>query len=219
MVAWSWGGRGLGAAMVGLLAPPRCLGCRALDCHGLELGLCAGCRLQLARGALPGPPLDGIRRTLAATSYAGPAIPLVAALKSGATPLAAATMAELLAESLGRTAPELVLVPVGAARGRLLRRGLDPAHELALALSPRLELPVAAVLARRDHRRQRGRPRELRLADPPRFKAIAPAPDQVLLVDDVLTTGGTLRACAAALSEAGSRGVSALVFARTPLGR
>jgi predicted amidophosphoribosyltransferase len=35
----------------------------------------------------------------------------------------------------------------------------------------------------------------------------------------VLTTGGTLRACASALSAAGSQSVSALVFARTPAGR
>jgi predicted amidophosphoribosyltransferase len=184
---------------------------------GVELDqrLCAGCRIALAPGPLPGPPLDGIHRSLAATAYRGPAIRLVGALKSGATPAAAATMAELLAESLGPPAADAVLVPVGSSPGRLLWRGLDPALELALALEPRLGLPVERILVRRDHRRQRGRPRELRLADPPRFRTLARAPEQALLVDDVITTGGTLRACAAVLAGAGSRSVSALVFART----
>jgi predicted amidophosphoribosyltransferase len=39
-----------------------------------------------------------------------------------------------------------------------------------------------------------------------------------VLVDDVVTTGGTLGACAAALRSGGSRDVAAVAFART-LGR
>jgi predicted amidophosphoribosyltransferase len=37
-----------------------------------------------------------------------------------------------------------------------------------------------------------------------------------LIVDDVVTTGATLAACAAALREAGTREVAAVAFARTP---
>ena len=44
------------------------------------------------------------------------------------------------------------------------------------------------------------------------------APAHALLVDDVVTTGGTLAACAAALRSAGTGEVGALAFART-LGR
>jgi predicted amidophosphoribosyltransferase len=47
-------------------------------------------------------------------------------------------------------------------------------------------------------------------------RAASAVPSTAVLVDDVVTTGATLAACAAALRAAGSREVTALVFARTP---
>ncbi|MFZ9336043.1 MAG: phosphoribosyltransferase family protein, partial [Burkholderiaceae bacterium] len=52
------------------------------------------------------------------------------------------------------------------------------------------------------------------LVDPLRLPAVQGR--QVLLVDDVMTTGASLRAAAGALLQAGARSVSALVLARTP---
>jgi predicted amidophosphoribosyltransferase len=206
-----------GRELLGLLAPPRCLGCHRLVDAGFYENLCPPCRGRIAAaGPVAVDPLAGIETARAATEYTGPARRIVAALKSGRAPAAAATAAELIAECLPPPRPGTVVVPVGAAIGRRLLRGLDPAAEIALALGLRLGAPTVAALARRDRRRQRGRRRELRIADPPRFRARGPAPDEVLLVDDVLTTGGTLRACAAALRAAGSDRVGAVAFARTP---
>lgn len=199
-----------------LLSPPRCLACRRLAPGPLELRLCSRCRARLAVPPPAGAPIAGLDEWLAVADYRGPAMGLIAALKSGAAPAAAETIAELIAEALGPLEPATVVTPVGASRRRLLRRGLDPATEIAIALACRLGLVAEPILSRTDRRRQRGRPRELRLAEPPTFRARPPVPARVLVVDDVLTTGGTLASCARTLRAAGARQVAAVAFARTP---
>jgi predicted amidophosphoribosyltransferase len=46
--------------------------------------------------------------------------------------------------------------------------------------------------------------------------AAQPAPPHAILIDDVVTTGATLDACARALRAAGAQTVKALAYARTP---
>jgi predicted amidophosphoribosyltransferase len=102
---------------------------------------------------------------------------------------------------------------VPASPGRALRRGFDPAWEIAAALTRLTGAAAAPVLRRRDRRRQRGGTRSRRLARPPRIAAVATAPAEVLLVDDVVTTGATVDACARALRGAGARRVNAVAIA------
>jgi predicted amidophosphoribosyltransferase len=106
------------------------------------------------------------------------------------------------------------VVPVPAAAPRLRRRGFDPAGELATALAASLDAELAPCLARRGLGHQVGRRRAERIGSPPKIEAIAAAPRSVLLVDDVLTTGATLTACAMALRGAGAKRVVALTFTR-----
>ena len=148
-----------------------------------------------------------------ATSYEGRARELVAALKFGGRVGLADLAGALVADELrGPVAP--LVVPVPAAPLRRRRRGFDAAELIARSLARRLGLRVWTGLRRRAGRRQVGRPRSVRLADPPRVLVPASVPERALLVDDVLTTGATLAACAAALRRAGCSELGAAVFTR-----
>ena len=97
-----------------------------------------------------------------------------------------------------------------------MRRGFDPAAALAAAFAERCRTrPLwRGALRRTGGGRQVGRSRAERLGRPPRIEARGPAPRSVLLVDDVLTTGATISACARALRGAGAVRVVAVTFAR-----
>ena len=110
-----------------------------------------------------------------------------------------------------------VVVPVPLHRQRERERGYNQA---ALLSQPRLRLPHKAVLLMRT----RARPEKQILTLEERWESVRGAfathPGsqvdnlRVLLLDDVLTTGATLDACARALLEAGAKSVVGLTVAR-----
>ena len=88
--------------------------------------------------------------------------------------------------------------------------------QLAAAISKRVGLPVADCLSRTGPKQtQVGRARAARLTGAGTIEPAGRSPPSALLVDDVVTTGATLAACAAALREAGSERIRAIAFART----
>jgi predicted amidophosphoribosyltransferase len=200
-------------SLAGLIAPPRCAACGA-GCEPAEL-LCADCAAALAANPVlePGPP--GIALAVAAGGYHGRVREIAHALKFGRHIGLAREAAAAIAAACPEPMLEGALVPVPPARFRRLRRGFDPAEELALALGAVTGRSLARCLRRRSGPRQVGRPRADRLADPPRVSARGPVPRLALLVDDVHTTGATLAACAEALRSAGCEGVVALTLARS----
>ena len=203
-------------ALVGLLAPPRCCAC-ARTCAAREL-LCERCAASLAAARGGRAVVPGVGPVAWAAPYDGIGGELVAALKFGARLGLARTLGTALAGAWappdGRAGDRWVAVAVPAAPARLRRRGFDPAELIAGDLASRLGLPRARPLTRADGPRQVGRSRASRRVSPPRVWAVARAPRRVLLVDDVLTTGATLGACAAALRRAGAAKIEAAVFAR-----
>jgi len=123
-----------------------------------------------------------------------------------------------MAGRIARLAPPSVLsgvvVPVPTAPLRTLGRGFDPATELAVAMAEIASLELSACLVRSGAGRQVGKRRAQRLGHPPRLRLCGEAPLSALLVDDVLTTGATLSACASALRKGGAIRVSAITFTR-----
>ena len=122
-----------------------------------------------------------------------------------------------------------VLVPVPVHANRLRQRGYDQAHLLAAVAADLLGLPLAPVLERsRSTIAQFDLDRPARAGNVAGAFALRPLPASgggldrrhplfgrwAVLVDDVVTTGATLAACAEPLLAAGAVGVSAVAVAR-----
>jgi ComF family protein len=217
--------------LLGLLLPQRCAVC-ALP----GLALCPSCREGLKRlqaplcarcGAPTAWPVERCREcsgrriafasARAAVLYDRGARSLVSAWKERGIRVLADAAAELVCETLPPPPVEgLVFVPADGER--MLRRGHNPARELALGLGARWGLPVGDVLRRG---RRASRQRELSRTERRRNVAGAfrarggPLPRALCVVDDVYTTGATASAAASALRAAGARTVHVVTLART----
>ena len=196
-----------------VLFPGACPGCGAR-----AEPICAAC----ADGLVPAtriPPPPGLDACIAAFAYAGAARELVARVKyrnrRTAVPWLADAMVAAFGSARSASTPDVVTwVPTSPERRRA--RGFDHAELLARAVGTRLRLPTRSLLTRGAGPAQTGRSRRLRVEGPPLQTRVALGEQSVLLVDDVLTTGATLRAGAQALRVAGAHGVQGLVAAWRP---
>jgi predicted amidophosphoribosyltransferase len=197
------------------LLPTLCAACgRSCRPGGL---LCTRCARRLAAAEpLSGSGPPGLDRVWSSAAHEGVARDLVTALKFRRL----LPVAGLIAGRIEWLAPASLhggaIVPVPTARLRTLARGFDPAAEIASALAGRTGLPLCHCLIRSGGGRQVGKRRAQRIGHPPRVSTRGEVPRSVLLVDDVLTTGATLSACAGALRGAGAIRVAAITFTRRP---
>lgn len=167
------------------------------------------CSLPLAY-QLPG--MTGADGLCAAFAYEDAAKRLVWELKFGALEEAGVVLGWHLASAIRVRGWEIDLVTwVPMPQKRRRERGIDHARILAEQLAQALDLPCAALLARREeddtsqHTLDRAeRLRHARDAFCPAVDAPSPEGLSLLLVDDVLTTGATAADCVRELRDMGA---------------
>lgn len=196
-----------------LLFPPKCALCDRL-LEGEEEGLCRLCRKETADNVPPVRKDSGII-CISALAYGGDVRESLHRYKfSGRTSYSKA-YALLLAERLYGTdfqRVELITwAPISPRRKR--QRGYDQSELVARRLSELMCIPLAATL-----RKTRNNPKQSSLRDAARrqenvrnvYAVTDPKRVQgrrILLVDDIVTTGATLRECSRVLREAGAEAV------------
>jgi predicted amidophosphoribosyltransferase len=204
------------SALADLVLPADCAGCGAPDPPW-----CATCRTAL--GSSTAPELPGGPPVIAAGHYTGPLRTALLRYKErGRRDLARSLAARMVGPLRALVPPdgELVwLVPAPSRPAVARARGGDHVLRLCRALSGQCSDVRVAHPLRLDRRAidsvgldaaQRAANLAGRISV--RRGRLPPGPGRVLIVDDVLTTGATLRECRSALVGAGTRAAGALVL-------
>lgn len=130
--------------------------------------------------------------------------------------LAAGLALELAAHVRRRHLVCDVVTWIPTTRKKRNTRGIDQAELIAVHVAKILEVPCRHLLIRARDVTQTGQTRAVRLAQV-RFRARRPSwARSVLVVDDVVTTGASMRAAHAALTSAGAGMVHCVAVAVTP---
>lgn len=196
------------------LAPPRCERC-ALPWNSTGATApftCVDCISDP-------PPLDWID---AWGLYEKGLAELLQAFKFRGHDFLARHLAALLAEALDARADRDfdVVVPVPIHSSRRRARGFNQAALLggALSVATGIAMDESLLIKREEREPQAGLAKAQRRANARGAYAAAPtaAGKRVLLIDDIATTGETLRSCALELTRGKANRVAALVVARTP---
>ncbi len=179
------------------------------DAEAEAAGPCGRCILD--------PPL--YRSLRSAAPYRGSARSIVAAFKFHGGDYLAGHLARIMVREIGSEttdAPPDEVVPVPATALSRIRRD-HAADLLAAAVARRLEIPCSPRRLRKTRRTQKqsGLPARLRPGNVRgAFRGTEGTPRRILLVDDVATSGATVRECAGALLHAGAERVDVWCFAR-----
>lgn len=207
--------------LLAVLFPPRCVFCRAIIPSGETV--CVWCQKRTAEP----PPHFPMKGCFALYVYQKPVSDALKSFKTREQPAMARAFGIMMAERLtGRLAagPFDLAAEVPMTPRDLRRRGFNQSQLLAKSVSRALHIRHGRVL-----RKIRQTAPQHTLGRPQRLRNVTGAftvrkPEQVrgkriLLIDDIVTTGSTLRACREALLKAGAESVVCMAVAASMNGR
>jgi ComF family protein len=197
-----------------LLSPPRCASCSDALVRGRGV-FCPACSASVER-------YESTGDAVAFGQYGGALARAIQSFKYEDSPYLARPLGALLRDACRRSRLRAeIVVPVPLHPRRLAQRGYNQSALLARHVADELAAPLTThALARVvDTVPQVALPRESRRANVEgAFRARCTGCFEgrtIVLVDDVSTTGATLRACGHALLEVGATRVTSVVVART----
>lgn len=199
--------------LIDVFFPPQCSCCGAA-LRLEERAVCLACTL-LARPFSPR--VDGLDEVGALGAHEGPLRSAIHALKFSGEHWRGRGLGRWMASTDALSAlvtGETTVIPVPLSQRRLFTRGYNQAAELARGFGSAMRQRVSLSTLRRTRgaRSQASRDRADRGYDENPFRAVRKISGDVLLVDDVVTTGATLSACAEALRNAGAARVRAVTL-------
>lgn len=167
--------------------------------------LCKSCRVPYSRAWCVAAHEGAVRR-------------LISDLKFERVKAVGQVLGSLLADSTPKLPSGVTVVPVPTVAQHIRQRGYDHCALIARTFAKDKGVNYAEILSRQTSTTQRGAGRRDRLTQAKRAFAVKHAVSGVvILVDDVFTTGATLRYAAEKAREAGASDVWIAIISREPL--
>jgi competence protein ComFC len=217
-------GPGFHERLLRLVYPEKCIFCGAILPETAKISTCEPCYACLpryGRGFERAPRIPWINGLFASFIYEDSVEQAIQAMKFFGRPRAAGTFALLMWDELDKHPfmPDFdLIVPVPMHRRKKMSRGYNQSEIVGQALGRILNIPVVNALTKTRHtkpqslssreERLKNLENSIKVSDPSVVDGL-----NILLVDDVVTTGATLSTCAQALHEAGASWIFAAVIA------